>query len=199
MNPAGLPTAFSIDDFMNGKPLAFSYVFDHFYNSIHFFANRIVANSPAAEDITQETFIKLWENRSGFSSPYAIRAFLYVTARNACFNFLKRGQTGQKNHQQWLLAWDEKEDNVLTEMVRAETIRDVHSLLDSLPPECRKIMRYHYIDGKDNREIAEILNISVHTVKNQKARALFLIKKRLGNRALITLVIALLLESGNVQ
>ncbi|HEY0679629.1 MAG TPA: RNA polymerase sigma-70 factor, partial [Chitinophagaceae bacterium] len=179
MNTSAFPSDFSMQDFMKGQPRAFSYVFDQYFNAICFFATKIIRDGPAAEDIAQETFIKLWEKHSGFSNPYAIKAFLYITTRNACYNFIKRAQTGLKHQQQWLQVWDEEEENVLSHLVRTETLRDVYALLNALPTECRKIMRYHIIEGKENREIAEMLNISVHTVKNQKARAIVLMKKRL--------------------
>jgi RNA polymerase sigma-70 factor (family 1) len=197
MNFAKSPHAeFSINAFQQGQPRAFSYVFDHYYHALRFFANRLIQDQPAAEDIAQETLIKLWEKHSGFHSPQAIKAFLYITTRNACFNFLKRAQSGAKNHKLWLNTWDESDDFILNHLTKAEVIREIYIILEMLPPECRKVMRYYFIEGKENHEIAQLLNISIHTVKNQKARAIYLIRKKLGQRALMILVLFLLKMHG---
>jgi len=185
-------TNFSITDFQQGQPAAFSYVFDHYYNAVRFFATKLLQDPPAAEDITQETFIKLWEKHSGFSDPKAIKSFLYITARNACFNFIKKSQTGIKNHHQWSGVWDESEDSILNHLTRTEVVREIYMILNMLPPECRKIMRYYFIEGKENHEIASLLNISVSTVKNQKTRAIYIIRKKLGNRSLLLIALAML-------
>ena len=157
-----------------------------------FSAARLLQVSPAAEDIAQETFIKLWEKHASFHSPQAIKSFLYITARNACFNHMKKAQTGAKNHTMWSGVWDEKEDNVLNQLTRTEVVREIYIMLNMLPPECRKVMRYYFIEGKENHEIASLLNISISTVKNQKTRAISLIRKKLGNRPLILITLALL-------
>lgn len=192
MNSAKTPHPdFSIHDFQQGQPRAFTYVFDHYYHALRFFANKIIQDAPAAEDIVQETFIKLWEKHSGFHSPQAIKAFLYITTRNACFNFIKRAQSGAKHHKLWAHVWDESDDFILNHLTRVEVVREIFIILEMLPPECRKVVRYYFIEGKENHEIAQLLNISVHTVKNQKARAIYLIRKKLGQRTLMLLILFL--------
>ena len=175
--------------FQQGQPRAFDYVFNHYYKPLRFFANSLIQDQPAAEDIAQETLIKLWKRHTDFHSPQAIKSFLYITTRNACFNFIKRAQSGAKNHQLWSNAWDESDDFILNHLTKAEVLREIYAILEMLPPECRKVMRYYFIEGKENHEIAQLLNISVHTVKNQKARAIYIIRKKLGTRALMVLVL----------
>lgn len=178
---------FSIIAFQSGQQNAFGTVFDHYYPALCFFATRLIQNVSAAEDIAQETLIKLWEKHAGFHNAKAIKSFLYITARNACINFMKRSQIGEKKHEQWAQVWDESEDFVLNQLTRAEVLREVYNMLNMLPPECRKVMRHSFVDGLDNQQIAQLLNISIHTVKNQKARAIYLIKKKLGGEALLLL------------
>ncbi|MGB8190713.1 MAG: RNA polymerase sigma-70 factor [Chitinophagaceae bacterium] len=183
---------FSIVAFQAGHKSAFNRVFDHYYPALCFFATRLIQDVSVAEDIAQEALIKLWEKHTGFHNAKAIKSFLYITTRNACFNFLKRMQSGAKNHQQWSQVWDESEDYVLNQLTRSEAIRELYHMLNMLPTECRRVMRHSFIDGLDNQEIAKQLNISIHTVRNQKARAIYLIKKKLGNKALLMLSLMLL-------
>jgi RNA polymerase sigma-70 factor (family 1) len=194
-----LKSNFSITAFREGQPAAFGSVFDHYYPALCYFASRLIQDVNAAEDIAQEALIKLWEKHEGFNNVHAIRSFLYITTKNACFNFMKRLQMGEKNHEEWSQIWDEYEDFVLNQLTRAEVLREVYNMLNMLPPECRKVMRHSFVDGFDNQQIAKLLNISIHTVKNQKARAIYLIRKKLGGKAILMLSLLLMeMQSGRV-
>lgn len=199
MRSKKLKSNFSIAAFQKGRPAAFGSVFDHYYPALCVFASRLIQDETFAEDIAQETLIKLWEKREDFQNVHAIRSFLYITTKNACFNFRKRMQIGEKNHEEWSQSWNEYDDFVLNQLTRAEVLREVYNMLSMLPPECQKVMRHSFVDGMDNHQIAKLLNISVHTVKNQKARAIYLIRKRLGGRALLMLSLLVLeTQSGRV-
>ncbi|HYF29889.1 MAG TPA: RNA polymerase sigma-70 factor [Chitinophagaceae bacterium] len=192
MNTSKPPSVFSMQAFQSGEHEAYSTVFKQYYPALCFFAVRLIQNVAAAEDIAQESLIKLWEKHAGFNSPHAIKSFLYITARNACYNFLKRSQTGTKNQSQWSFLWEDADDYVWNQLTRSEVVREVQLMISSLPPECRKVMQHSIVDGMENHEIAQLLKISVHTVKNQKARAIYLMKKKFGNKPLFVAALVLL-------
>ena len=179
--------AFSIEAFQAGKHWAYDVVFHNYYQALCLFANKLIQDPTAAEDIAQESLIKLWEKHAGFDSPFAIKSFLYITAKNACFNFLKRTQNGEKLQKIMGVLTKDSEDYVWNELTRVEVVRAIQTMLKALPNECRKIMEFSIVDGLDNHEIAQRLSISVHTVKNQKARAVYLMKKKFGNKPLLLL------------
>lgn len=131
------------------------------------------------EDITQESFIRLWQKHNAFSCENSIKAFLYIITRNACLNFIKHWQRRQKNMLNWSRSRKEDEETVLVKLARMDVRMQVHAAVRGLPPECSRIIRLSYLDGLKNQEIAQLLQISVHTVKNQKTRGLHLLKKRL--------------------
>src|SRR5688572_2892523 len=183
---------FSIEAFQTGKHWAYNVVFHHYYQALCLFANKLIQDPTASQDIAQEALIKLWEKHSGFDSPYAIKSFLYITTKNACFNFLKRTQTGEKLQKIMAALTNNSEEYVWNELTRIEVVRAIQSMLKVLPTECRKVMEYSIVDGLDNHEIAKRLSISVHTVKNQKARAIYLMKKKFGNKPLLILAFMLM-------
>lgn len=193
-----LQPTFSIEAFQSGEHWAYGTVYQHYYPALCFFANKLIQDPNAAQDIAQESLIKLWEKHKGFDSPFAIKSFLYITAKNACFNFLKRNQTGEKFQKILAVLAKDSEDYVWNELTRVEVLREIHVMLRVLPTECRKIMEHSIIDGLDNQEIAKRLSISVHTVKNQKARAVYLMKKKFGNKPLF-LVALMLMDMNNPQ
>lgn len=174
---------FSIDAFSKGNQQAFNFIFDCYYTSVCFFARRLIAANPVAEDITQEAFVRLWEKHNTFNCERSIKAFLYIITRNACLNFLKQGRREKVNEGDWDLLLEEHEDPP-PEFASAEKIYKLSLALEALPPECRRVMQLCYVDGWRNINIARELGISVNTVRNHKARGLLLLKKRLTQRVI---------------
>jgi RNA polymerase sigma-70 factor (ECF subfamily) len=175
----GSQSCFSIQAFQQGDPRAFNFIFSCYYPSLRFFASRLMAGLAIYEDITQESFIRLWQKHDAFSCENSIKAFLYIVTRNACLNMIKHWQRQQKNQKHWAVDWNEADDNVLGRIMRTDVSNQVQAAVNTLPPECRRIIWLGYMEGLGNREIAKQLQLSIHTVKNQKSRGLHLLKKKL--------------------
>jgi len=172
-------SGFSIQSFQRGDQQAFNFIFDRYYRSLCYFANRFIPAKPVAEDITQESFVRLWEKHDAFSCQQSIKAFLFIITRNACLNFIKHWNREKTNEHHWSFTWDETEESILADLTRSEVLQEILMAIEALPPECRKVIVLCYIEGFDNHEIARRLDLSVHTIKNQKARGLYLLRKRL--------------------
>jgi RNA polymerase sigma-70 factor (ECF subfamily) len=180
-----------IVSFRKGGPEALQSLLKQFYSPLCLFADRLLADSAAAEDIVGESFIKLWNKRTDFESLQNIKAFMYITVRNACLNHLKQAKRDSLSKKQLAYLTGEKEEFVLNEMIRAEVLKEIMREINNLPEQCGKVLKMGYLEGLKNQEIADLLNISVHTVKNQKARGIQLLKIRLRNRDLMTFLILL--------
>ena len=165
--------------FRSGDHKALDSLFRCFYKPLCLFADRLLKDKPAAEDIVIDSFIKLWQRHADFENIQNIKAFLYISTRNACINTLKQAQRDLLNKKQVAILKGDKEDYILNEIIRAEVLQGVLNAINGLPGQCRKIFKMSYFEGQKNQEIAALLNISVHTVKNQKVRALQLLKVRL--------------------
>jgi RNA polymerase sigma factor (sigma-70 family) len=131
----------------------------------------------------------LWNRHTDFENLQNIKAFLYITTRNASLNKLKQMQRESLSKKQLAYVSGDKEEFILNEMIRAEVLREIHTEIEKLPEQCRKIFKMSFFDGKKNQEIASMLEISVHTVKNQKARAIQLLRVRLPDRNLVAILI----------
>ena len=64
-------------------------------------------------------------------------------------------------------------------LMREEMYRALHQAVDELPERCRQVFKLH-LQGKKNEEIAQILELSVETVKTQKKKAMYFLRERLG-------------------
>lgn len=178
-----------IIEFKKGNTNSLTAIFKLYYAALCYFADRIVSNKEEAEDIVADSFFKLWKLHQNFDSMYAVRAFLYVTTRNACLNYLKHSERVNRQQVDMAFLLDPGDSEAFTEVTRAEVLREVYAAIEGLPSQCRKIVRMSFIEGLKNHEIAEQLNISVHTVKNQKVRGIYLLKmKLLGSNMLMFLM-----------
>ena len=176
-----------MDAFRNGEPPALHSLLKLFYGPLCLFAERMVMDRPAAEDIVGETFIKLWNKRANFETIQNVKAFLYISTRNACLNWLKQAQRDSLSKKQLAYLTSEREEFILNEIIRAEVLQEIMQEIERLPEQCGKVLKLSYLEGLKNQEVADLLQISVHTVKNQKARAIQLLKIRLRDRDLMTL------------
>lgn len=176
-----------MDAFRNGEPKALHSLLKLFYGPLCLFAERLVKDRLAAEDVVGESFIKLWDKRSDFETLQNTKAFLYITTRNSCLNLLKREKRDNLSKKQLAYLTGDQEEYILNEMVRAEVLQEIMQEIERLPEQCRKVLKLGYLEGMKNQEIADLLQISVHTVKNQKARAIQLLKIKLSDRDLMAL------------
>lgn len=170
---------FSIEAFREGDQQAFNFIFAAYYPSLCFFASRLLQLRPVAEDIIQEAFVKLWKLHTAFNGQQSIKAFLFIITRNACLNFIKQLERDKEKEAHWSMTLDVVEEDKLNQLTRSEALVEIYQAVNGLPPECKKVITLHFVDGLRNLEIAKQLELSVHTVKNQKARGLYLLKKRL--------------------
>lgn len=156
--------------FKEGNEAALSYFLNLYFAGYCLYTERKVGDRAIAEDIVEEAFIKLWKKRAHFASVAAMKSFLYVIIRNATLNHIKK--TARAKHHNGQLAYLQNSANDHHEIIRAEVLSAIHQAIEMLPEKCQQILKLSYMDGQRNEEIAESLNISVQTVKNQKVRGL---------------------------
>ena len=173
-----------------GSQTAFETLFRMFHPALCFFARQraVNLNPGEAEEIVLDSFLKLWQRRSNFTSLPSVKAFLYIATRNACLNNLDKEKVRHRKHAQYLDSADEIEDTVVEEIIYTEVLREVSQAIEALPAQCQRIIKMAYEDGLTPKEIATELNITVSTVNNQKSRGIRLLKKRLSSNGFALLI-----------
>lgn len=141
----------------------FEIYYRHLYLQLGMYALRIVDNADDAEDIVEESFLKTWNNISEGVEVTNFNAYIYRCVRNECISFIRK----KKEYDDIDSIPDISEDVIDT------SIRDarIWKAIDELPDKCREIFLLSKRDGLSNAEIAEELNISIKTVKNQMTKA----------------------------
>lgn len=178
-----------VNAFRQGEERGFTYFFNSLYRALTYYAFRIVDDRQTAEEVVGDAFIKIWERHHTFNHAGAITTWLYTTVRNGCLHRLKQDQRMQEKHE--LLARQQKnmhEGFVLHEIIRTEVLREIHKHIESLPGACQNIFKMLYIQGKTVREIADELQLSVSTIKNQKAKGIASLRSRFPDLTILLLL-----------
>ncbi|TDQ11508.1 RNA polymerase sigma-70 factor [Pedobacter metabolipauper] len=154
-------------------------LFEQYYVRLCDFARRILNDEDLAEDVVQDVFVAFIErSETVYIENEVIRSYLYQSVKNACLNKLRKGKVVEQfesNHNLPVI----DEEHALSAMIHSEIVGEIHYALKKLPEGCRLIIRLGYFEGLNNPQIANELKISVNTVKSQKQRALFLLRKEL--------------------
>ena len=162
--------------FQRGEESGFTYFFKTLYKPVLQYAQGLIDNEPAAEDIVEESFIKLWEKRTSVQSATSVKAYLYAIVRNACIDFLKKNKSEAKARKE-IQGFADMATNPLHETI---TFPDVHLNIEAalvhLPRRKRQIFSMFHLQHKTIAQIAAELNLSTGSVKNQKSRALELLR-----------------------
>ena len=168
-----------IQSFKRGEEKGFSYFFKTLYPSLLFYAFRIVKDKIPAEDIVEESFIKIWERHKNFEDAGKLKSWLYATVRNACFDYLRLQQKEKQGEDSMaILQAGDVVPDTLEHIISAEVTGHIYNVLLSLPPRCQEVLKHLFIDGMTLGEVADVMKVSINTVKNQRARGLELIRKR---------------------
>lgn len=176
---------FSIDRFRDGNREDFKCMYELYYDALYTFAYNLIRDEAEAQDITTETFLKLWRLHPNFESQNNIKAFLYVTTRNACLDSLRFLQKQRSVHKEVLYLIGQDKD-IKNEMIDAEVFTELTRKIESLPDKCRKIFKLIYFNNLTTAEVAEEMGISNQNVLNQKARAISILRSGLLRKALLT-------------
>ncbi|HEY8895158.1 MAG TPA: sigma-70 family RNA polymerase sigma factor, partial [Niastella sp.] len=109
-----------------------------------------------------------------------IKAFLFVTTRNASLNYLRHIQRKTASQSELSYLQKDKDDHdVITDMIEGELLRKIYPLIETLPTKCKTIFKLIYFEDASTDEVAEKLHITPRNVLNQKRRAIQLLKKKL--------------------
>lgn len=159
-----------------GKHWAFRELYDRHWSRLFFYAFQITEDKMVSEDIVQEIFLELWDNRKNrtLNNP---AAYLSGAVKLKSLNIL-RNKTISQNHLQ-LFHQVHSEENTEQTVILNETQSQIEAMLSTLPPKCKQIFKMSRYEQLTYEEISQNLHLSVQTVKNQISKALGLLRGKI--------------------
>lgn len=154
---------------------------------------QITNNQQIAEDIVQDVFSNLWEKKVQFDHFAKLKAYLYNSVRNGTISFLRKQKNPvidiakSESISKEYLVDDDGTESPYTE----EVYRQLFQLIDELPERQRQVFLL-LMEGHRNDEIAQMLSLSVETVRTHRKRAISYIREHLDDDVFFLLIIGLI-------
>lgn len=149
---------------------AFDVFYDRYVNLVYSIAFSILGDSPLAEDVTQDVFLKIWQNIEGYDPARAkVNTWMSRITRNRAIDELRK-----RKHVQRRVEWGDVqgqlpgEEATPEESVRQQMAKDrVHQALVELPPEQREALALAYFQNMSQQQIANTLGEPLGTIKTR--------------------------------
>ncbi len=177
MSATNEKTIYTLSSKVNKK--SFDKLFVDFYPKLTAYAT-LFLKPEVAEDVVQELFTYIWEHIETLTIHTSLEAYLFKSVYQRCLNQLKRQKIKDAYHQQIeerfstmeQQAFHPDNNDTVTKLFMSDLRSDMRKAIDELPERCREVFMLSYIYQLKNREIAEVLDISVNTVENHMTNAL---------------------------
>lgn len=182
-----------MESFRSGNEQSMAHFFKLHAKSLGYFVRKMIPDDQEAEDIVANCFVKLWQRREDFQTEENIKAFLYISCRNACLDHLRHLKiktTAQDNYLQHL---EVNEDSILYQIIKSEILGILNQEIEQLPENYRQVFKLIYFEQKKTDEIAVELDLSVQTVRNYKSRSVELLKTAMLKKGISSAVMLALL------
>lgn len=157
---------------------AFERLFREHYRPLCAFALQYVKDTDRAQDLVQDLFIRLWEDRERTAITSSIKSYLFTAVRNRCLNALSATARLRPLDD---AADDRAEEDAVSEDEHVRRAARVQAAIEGLPEERKKVFRLSRDEGLKYQEIAERLGISIKTVENQMGKALKTLREELAD------------------
>ena len=172
-----------IEACQRGDPEAFRALFEKHKDMVFSVALRYSGDAAAAQDITQDIFLKLFSTIGGFRGESNFEAWLYRMVVNRCFDQKRKTRRLVSLLDGIIETRHTPGDSALDEVLREEMSAHVQSVVESLPPEQRMVVVLRYTKGLSYDEIAAILGCSAGTIASRLNRAHKVLERRLAKIA----------------
>lgn len=175
----------------SGDRMAFRRLFDQLWASVYSAALRLTRSPEMAQDLSQEVFVRLWENRSKLADVTNIYAWLYTITRNLVTDFLRK-KVFQDNNKAFLASYYAHNDaDPFSTLELREQQEKLKAAIEQLPLQLKQVVTLSYFEGRSHKEIAAILQITPASSRIYLVRAIAMLRKNSagdGNKVLLKLL-----------
>lgn len=147
-----------------GDYTSYNELFVRYYSRLCYYVYRLLMDKEDAEDVVQDLFLTLWNNRSKIEIKENVSSYLYKMAKNIALNHIRT----KANYKSLLENQEETNSYYEENPLESEEFRiTLYECINLLPSRCKEVLLLHRVKGLKQKEIADMLSISVKTIKNQ--------------------------------
>lgn len=176
-----------------GDHQAFREVYDFYYQSIYKYALHLLKSELLAEEIVQETFLKIWINRVGLPEILNLESYLVTIARNRSLDILRQSALRYRNDQFLKNTFEFSTNETEEQIILKDTRLILSEAIAQLPPQQRQVYELCKQQGLKYDEVAKIMNLSPLTVQSYMKIALRAVREYMDKNTDI-IIIAIILR-----
>lgn len=172
---------------LKGDQRAFAEIVELYKDKIFHLGYRMLSNRHEAEDVVQETFLRVYKNLDRYDQKQKFSTWIYRIGTNLCIDRLRKRKPSysldaELNDQDGtdgyaLLPGDERTPE--SEYLLSETQKLIHQAIDSLPDKYKTVMVLRYLQELSLQEISEVMDMPVTTIKTRVHRGREFLRKKL--------------------
>jgi RNA polymerase sigma factor (sigma-70 family) len=164
---ANIEDQYYIDLILNGNPNAFATLVDRYKDMVYTLALKMVTNREEAEEIAQDTFIKVYGSLNKFKGESKFSTWVYKITYNTCLDSLKKSKREKKTT--YIEDFSEHQVKEIESAIDAIDEKDrnqvIQNCLEQLPNDEAFLLTLYYFDGQSVDEISKVMNNSVSNIK----------------------------------
>ena len=154
-------------------------LFRKYYPSLIFYATRLVGEEEA-EDVVQDVFVELWRRKDSIEIGDQIQAFLYRAVYTRALNVEDGYCAAMEEINQRRAEFYQPDNNEVIRRIEDRELRkEICNAINELPDKCKEVFKLSYLHEMKNKEIADVLGISLRTVEAHMYKALKYLRSRL--------------------
>jgi len=161
-----------VHQLISHNEMAFQKLYVKYRGDIYAYSRSLLKSNSNAEEIVQDTFLKVWLNCENLNPDLSFKAYLFTIARNLSFNFLSKAANIQSLREEIFYKSQGAYYNINDSLADDDYELVRQKAIGSLPPKRKVIFQKSRDEGKSYEDISKEMGISVSTVKTQMSKAL---------------------------
>jgi RNA polymerase sigma-70 factor (ECF subfamily) len=163
----------------NGDIGQFESLFRSSYVSLVRYAKTLIKDHDTAEEIVQDLFFKLWQDKEKLKIESSLNGYLFRSVHNRCLHYIEHSRVVERHAAEILQQQTDTQESPSDILNYKELQEKIATILERLPDRCGKIFTMNRFEGLKYTEIAEKLSVSIKTVEANMGRALKEFRKEL--------------------
>ncbi len=176
------------------NPAAIEELYNYYYPRLYNFSKSFLKLDDGIDDILQEVFIRIWQNRNKINTSETFNSFIFTITKNLLLNELRSRFSNQKMKEKVGKLAVPIEYSFIEQSEYHDLKEKVDRSINELPVRQKEIFTLSRINGFSHKEIAEKLNITTKTVEFHIAKSIVLLRKRLLNFELASILFFYLIK-----
>ncbi len=157
--------------FLDGDDSAFVELIRDYKDGLILYLCGVTGNIHLAEDLTEDTFVKIITRKPKFAEKSTFKTWLYAIARNVAFDYLRKNKGTQQVSIEELHSLQSDEDSLERVYIKEEERIELHKAMEALIPDYKQVLWLTYFEEFSAKEVSRIMRKSVHSVETLLYRA----------------------------